>query len=41
MEKLYAICKKNIDPVTKEVVLTMQEIADKLGIPVEQLRIKK
>nr|DAX08815.1 MAG TPA: YycC-like protein [Bacteriophage sp.] len=26
---------------SKEVVLTMQEIADKLGIPVEQLKIKK
>lgn len=26
---------------SKEVVLTMQEIADKLGIPVEQLRIRK
>lgn len=25
----------------KETVLTMQEIADKFGIPVEQLRIKK
>lgn len=25
----------------KSVVLTMQEIADKFGIPVEQLRIKK
>ena len=25
----------------KEVVLTMQEIADKFGIPVEQLKIKK
>ena len=25
----------------KEVVITMQEVADKLGIPVEQLRIKK
>jgi hypothetical protein len=25
----------------KEIVLTMQEIAEKFGVPVEQLRIKK
>ena len=34
-------CKNCIWERPKEVVLTMQEIADKFGIPVEQLRIKK
>lgn len=34
-------CKNCIWERPKEIVLTMQEIADKFGIPVEQLKIKK
>ena len=34
-------CKNCIWERPKEIVLTIQEIADKFGIPVEQLRIKK
>ena len=34
-------CDNRIWERPKETVLTMQEIADKFGIPVEQLRIKK
>lgn len=34
-------CKNCIWERPKETVLTMQEIADKFGIPVEQIRIKK
>jgi hypothetical protein len=34
-------CKNCIWERPKETVLTMQEIADKFGIPVEQLKIKK
>lgn len=34
-------CKKCIWERQKETVLTMQEIADKFGIPVEQLKIKQ
>ena len=34
-------CENCIWERPKEVVLTMQEIADKFGIPVEQLKIKK
>ena len=34
-------CKNCIWERQKETVLTMQEIADKFGIPVEQIRIKK
>ena len=34
-------CNNCIWERPKEVVLTMQEIADKFGIPVEQLKIKK
>lgn len=34
-------CKNCIWERQKETVLTMQEIADKFGIPVEQLKIKK
>lgn len=34
-------CRNCIWERPKETVLTMQEIADKFGIPVEQLRIKK
>lgn len=34
-------CKKCIWERPKETVLTMQEIADKFGIPVEQLKIKQ
>jgi hypothetical protein len=34
-------CSNCIWERPKEIVLTMQEIADKFGIPVEQLRIKK
>ena len=34
-------CKNCIWVRPKETVLTMQEIADKFGIPVEQLKIKK
>ena len=34
-------CNNCIWERPKETVLTMQEIADKFGIPVEQLKIKK
>lgn len=34
-------CKRCIWERQKETVLTMQEIADKFGIPVEQLKIKQ
>ena len=34
-------CNNCIWERPKEIVLTMQEIADKFGIPVEQLKIKK
>lgn len=34
-------CENCIWERPKETVLTMQEIADKFGIPIEQLRIKK
>ena len=34
-------CKNCIWERPKETVLTMQEIADKFGIPIEQLKIKK
>lgn len=34
-------CNNCIWTRPKEIVLTMQEIADKFGIPVEQLKIKK
>ena len=34
-------CKNCIWERQKETVLTMQEIADKFGIPVEQLKIKQ
>jgi hypothetical protein len=34
-------CKNCIWERPKETILTMQEIADKFGIPVEQIRIKK
>ena len=35
------LCNNCIWKRPKETVLTMQEIADKFGIPVEQLKIKK
>lgn len=37
----YLFCGKLLWEKPKEVELTMQEIADKFGVPVEQLKIKK
>ena len=40
--KPYAVAKyQNMKPLPKVKEVTMQEIADKFGVPVEQLKIKK